>query len=269
MRRVFLGAYDDQILFLGSALTFDALLAAIPFALLLLAAFGYFVHSGEDAMADVLRVLDQILPQAAGDEGPLERAERLITGVVNSRAELTIYGIPLFLWFATRFFSAVRSSLNEIFDTPETRSYLVGKGLDLFLVLMTVVLLVANALLTVIVADYPFVGRFVVGISTYAVGIVLFFIVYTFAPTRTMRWDTAVVAAAVAALGFEVAKKLYSVYLTQFTTIDRLISNANFIAVLLLVVWLYFMACVFLLGGEVAETYDLARRQREQRAILE
>ncbi len=269
MRRVFIGAYDDQILFLGSALTFDALLAALPFALLLLAAFGYFVHAGDDAMADVLRVLDQILPRSTGGEGPLERAERIVTGLVDSRAELTIYGIPLFLWFATRFFSAVRSSLNEIFDTPETRSYFVGKGLDLFLVIMTLVLLVANALLTVIVANYPFIGRFVVGISTYVVGIVLFYVVYTFAPTRPMRWDTAVVAAAVAALGFEIAKKLYSLYLTQFTTIDRLISNANFIAILLLVVWIYFMACVFLLGGEVAETYDLARRHREQRAILE
>ena len=269
MRRVYIGAYDDQILFLGSALTFDALLAALPFALLLLAAFGYFVHTGDDAMVDVLRVLDQILPQGTGGAGPLERAERIITGLVDSRAELTIYGIPLFLWFATRFFSAVRSSLNEIFDTPETRSYFVGKGLDFFLVIMTVALLVANALLTVIVANYPFIGRFVVGISTYVVGIVLFYIVYTFAPTRPMRWDTAVVAAAVASLGFEIAKKLYSVYLTQFTTIDRLISNANFIAILLFVVWIYFMACVFLLGGEVAETYDLARRHREQRAMLE
>jgi membrane protein len=266
---VFIGAYEDQILFLGSALTFDALLAALPFVLLLLAALGYFVHSGADAMADILGLLDQMLPQGTGVQGPLERAEELVTGVVDSRAELTIYGIPLFVWFATRFFSAVRSALNEIFDTHESRSYLVGKGLDLFLVIVTLVMFTANALLTVIVADYPFVGRFVVGISTYLVGLFLFFIIYIIAPTRLMRWDTAVVAAAVASLGFEIAKKLFSLYLTEFATIDRLISNANAIALLLFVVWLYFMSCLFLLGGEVAETYDLMRRQREQRAILE
>jgi membrane protein len=268
LRRVIIGAYEDQILFLGSALTFDALLAALPFVLLLLAALGYFVHSGADAMADILGLLDRILPEGPGGKGPLERAEELITGVVDSRAELTIYGIPLFVWFATRFFSAVRSALNEIFDTHESRSYLVGKGLDLFLVVVTLVMFTANALLTVIVADYPFIGRFVVGISTYLVGLFLFFIIYVIAPTRLMRWDTAVVAAAVASLGFEIAKKLYSLYLAEFATIDRLISNANAIALLLFVVWIYFMVCLFLLGAEVAETYDLMRRQREQQAIL-
>jgi len=263
LRRVVIGAYEDQILFLGSALTFDAILAALPFFLLLLATFGYFV-SGQDAMTDVLTVVHQILPEEAN----IQRAEELLTGVVGSRAELTIYGIPLFLWFATRLFSAVRSSLNEVFDTYETRSFVVGKGVDLFLVIMTVALLVANALLTVIVANYPFVGRFVVGISTYLVGMFLFFIVYTIAPTRTMRWDTAVVAAAVASLGFEIAKKLFAWYLSEFATIDRLISNANAIALLLFVVWIYFMACVFLVGAVVAETYDLRRRQREQQLIL-
>jgi membrane protein len=263
LRRVVTGAYEDQILFLGSALTFDAILAALPFVLLLLAAFGYFV-SGQDAMTDVVSILDQILPE----ETNIRRAEDLLTGVVGSRAELTIYGIPLFLWFATRLFSAVRASLNEVFDTYETRSFFMGKGVDLFLVIMTVALLVANALLTVIVADYPFVGRFVVGISTYLVGMILFFVVYTIAPTRTMRWDTAVVASAVASLGFEIAKKLFSWYLSEFATIDRLISNANAIALLLFVVWIYFMACLFLVGAVVAETYDLRRRQREQRAIL-
>ncbi len=263
LRRVVTGAYEDQILFLGSALTFDAILAALPFVLLLLAAFGYFV-SGQDAMTDVVSILDQILPE----ETNIRRAEDLLTGVVGSRAELTIYGIPLFLWFATRLFSAVRASLNEVFDTYETRSFFMGKGVDLFLVIMTVALLVANALLTVIVADYPFVGRFVVGISTYLVGMILFFVVYTIEPTRTMRWDTAVVASAVASLGFEIAKKLFSWYLSEFATIDRLISNANAIALLLFVVWIYFMACLFLVGAVVAETYDLRRRQREQRAIL-
>jgi uncharacterized BrkB/YihY/UPF0761 family membrane protein len=97
VRRVFIGAYEDQILFLGSALTFDALLAALPFFVLLLAAFGYFV-SGQNAMADVLALLEQLLPGGTEEGGgPLARAEDLITGVMNSRAELTIYGIPLFL----------------------------------------------------------------------------------------------------------------------------------------------------------------------------
>jgi uncharacterized BrkB/YihY/UPF0761 family membrane protein len=51
-------------------------------------------------------------------------------------------------------------------------------------------------------------------------------------------------------------------------TFDRLLSDTNAIALLLFVLWMYVTAVVFLAGGVLAETYDLARRQREQRAIL-
>jgi YihY family inner membrane protein len=269
VRRVVVSAYDDNILFLGSALTFDALLAALPFALLLLATLGYFVHSGEAAMSDVVALLDRLLPDA-GPRGDarLGRAEELITGVVATRSQLSAYGIPLFLWFATRFFRGARAALNEIFDTHESRPFWLGKTVDLGLVIASLVLIVTNAYLTLRFADDPWIGRFVIGLSTYGLGVALFFIVYTFAPTRRVRADTALVAASVAALGLEIAKKAYSLYLAEFATIDRLVSNANTIAVLLVVVWLYAIVCVFLVGGEVAETYDLMRRQREQRAIL-
>jgi len=269
VRRVFVGAYEDNILFLGSALAFDALLAALPFALLLLSALGFFVHAGDEAMQDVVALLDRVLPTAGADaDSPLRRAEGLVTGVVESRTQLSIFGIPLFFWFATRFFSGARAALNEVFDTRESRSFFKGKAVDFSLVVVTLVLIVSNAYLTVRFASDPWIGRFVIGVSTYGLVVVLFYIVYTVSPTRSMRWDTALVAAAVAALGFEIAKRLYSLYLTEVATIDRLISNANAIAVLLLVVWLYAISVIFLFGSEVAETYDLMRRQREQRAIL-
>jgi len=267
VRRVLAGAVEDKILFLGSAMTFDALLAALPLTLLLLSALGQFLHSS-DGMADILAILDRILPRMQGAEGPIRRAEGILRAVVDSRGQLTAYGVPLFLLLATRFFSGARAALNEVFDTSETRSFLRGLLVDLFLVIVTLVLVVANAYLTVSFTGDVWLGRFVGTLSTYALGVFLFFVIYAVAPTRAMRWDTILVAAAVASLGLEIAKRLYSLYLTHFTTIDRLISNANFIALLLLVLWVYSMACVFLLGGEVAETYDLARRQREQREIL-
>lgn len=45
-------------------------------------------------------------------------------------------------------------------------------------------------------------------------------------------------AATVAALACEVARVLYGVYLNQFATLDRLVSNANAIALGLLLVWI-------------------------------
>lgn len=269
MRRVAIGAYEDNIPFLASALTFDALLAALPFVLLLFAVLGYVAHGGGEAREDILRLFGQLTPSGTeGEMSPLAPAERIVTGVVESRTQLSLLGIPLFLWFATRLFSGARAALNEVFDTRESRPYFVGKTLDLAMVLAALVLVIANIVLAVLLDDLPWGGRVVGSVITFAMGVVLFYLVYTVAPSRRVPWDTAVVAAGVASLGFEIAKRLYGLYLANFATVDRLISNANAIAVLLLVLWIYFMAIVFLIGGEVAETYDLMRRQRDQRALL-
>jgi membrane protein len=98
--------------------------------------------------------------------------------------------------------------------------------------------------------------------------VLLFFIVYLTAPSRRVGWDTALVASIVVSLGFEIVKRLYGVYLARFATFDRVLSNANAIALLLFVLWIYVIAFIFVVGAEVAQTYDLTRRQREQRAIL-
>ena len=263
-----IGAYEDNVLFLASALTFDALLAALPFVVLLLSLLGAVVQSGGDALADILRLFHALIPTAAGAEEPFRRSEDLLRSVVESRAEVSLVAIPFFVWFSTRMFSSVRIALNDAFDTDEGRSYFVGKGLDFCLVLLTLVLVVASIVFSVRTASLPLLGRVLGGLSAYALGLILFFVIYIVLPSRRIRWDTALVASAVASIGFEIARRLYGWYLSEFATVDRLISNANAIAVLLLVVWMYFTALVFLLGAEVAETYDLARRQRQQRAVL-
>ncbi len=269
VRRVSVAAYEDNIPFLASALTFEALLAAVPFLVLMLAALGYFVHAGDDAVADVLNLMGLLVPSAGEIQSdPYREAERLLKLIAATRSQLSVYGIPLFLWFSTRFFGATRAALNDVFDTPESRSWIVGKQIDLLLVIASLILIVLNAMLTLSIVDKPWLGRFFTSVSTFGLSMVVFFIVYITAPTRRMRWDTAIVGSLVASLGFEVSKRLYAIYLTEFATLDRLVSNTNIIAILLLVVWMYYTAFVFLVGAEVGETYDMRRRQREQKAIL-
>jgi membrane protein len=98
--------------------------------------------------------------------------------------------------------------------------------------------------------------------------VVLFFIIFKFLPSRRIVWRTALVAAVFCALGFEVARRLYALYVTRFATLDRVASDANIVALFLFLLWIYYTAYLFLLGGEVAETYDLVRMRRSQRVQL-
>ncbi|HET7040306.1 MAG TPA: YihY/virulence factor BrkB family protein [Gemmatimonadales bacterium] len=266
MRRVFRGAYEDNVAFLASALAFEALLWTLPFLLVALAIFGFIV-GGSQPEQEVRGLLVRVLP-ATPQEGPFTRVTDALVAVVESRARLSIWAAPFFVFFSLRLFGSVRNALNDVFDTDETRSWIVAKATDFLLAVTAAVLIAANTLTSVVVLDASWPGRFAATVSAYGFAVLLFFIIYTTAPGRRVGWDTGLVAAVVVSLGFELVKRLFGVYLARFATFDRVVSNANAIGLLLFVLWIYLIAFIFVAGGEVAQAYDLTRRQREQRAVL-
>ena len=62
LRRIVVSIYENQVMFLASALAFDALLAALPFCVLVLAALGYILHSMGGTLGDIHAVLDRFFP---------------------------------------------------------------------------------------------------------------------------------------------------------------------------------------------------------------
>ncbi|MGH7548883.1 MAG: YihY/virulence factor BrkB family protein [Gemmatimonadales bacterium] len=280
-RRTLEAAYEDNIPFLAGALSFDLFLTIIPFVVLLLAAVGYLVqHQITTQQVNLDELLARLLPSALGSgaDRAFAQVEGALGSVVRYRGRLTAFGLPLFLWFSTRLFGGMRAALNEVFDTDERRPWPVAKLLDLAMVLCTGALLVLSALVAAWEArgaawlGHSFVlgwlWRWSLAIIAFALGVLFFYIVYKVLPSRPIHWRTALVAAVFCSLGFEVAKRLYTLYVTKFVTVDRVASDANVVAAFLFLLWVYYTAYLFLLGGEVAETYDLIRLRRSQRAQL-
>jgi len=281
VRRTLEAAYEDNIPFLASALSFDFLLTVIPFVVVLLAVVGYLVqHQITTQQVDLHQLLSRFLPTAAGGgtDSAFAQVEGALGGVVRHRGRLTAVGLPLFLWFSTRLFGGLRAALNEVFDTDERRVWPVAKLLDLAMVCGTGTLLVLSGVLAAwearnagsvtrsFVLDWAW--RFGLETTAFALGVLLFFAIFKLLPSRRIYWRTALVAAVFCSLGFEVAKRLYALYVTRFATLDRVASDANIVALFLFLLWIYYTAYLFLLGGEVAETYDLIRMQRAQRVQL-
>ena len=273
VRRTLEAAFEDNIPFLASALAFDLLLTAIPFLALLLALIGYLVqHQLTTHQLQLSELVERFLPPApdAAGGGAFEQVERVLSGVVAQRARLTLFGVPLFLWFSTRLFGGLRAALDEVFDTEENRPWPMAKLIDLGMVFTTAALLVASTLPPAFEARRAteWASRFGLEVLAFAFSTLLFFLVFKILPSRRIYWRTALIAATFCALAFEVAKRLYTLYLARFVTFDRVASDANALAFLLFFLWIYFTAYVFLLGGEVAETYDLIRMRRAQRVVL-
>ena len=228
---------------------------------------------------------------ALPDRDPLGVIERLLTGITRNRGQLSLYAAPAFLWFSTRLFAGIRTSLNDIYDVSLRPSrhraiitlFLLAKLRDAMMVIATVVLFLANTLLTTGLAilqargtaSVPQLGFFVSTVGrllgqllAFSFSVSLFYVTYSYASARRLPWRTALLAATFTALLFEVAKRLYALYLANFASLEGLGGDANLGAIVLFILWVYYTAIVFLLGAVVAETWELKKMLQSQRAIL-
>lgn len=274
--RVYENAAEANVPFLASGLTFDALLAAIPLILVVLSLVGHLVSAGAAAaQVELSEYVRRFFPAARADADPFRHVMELLQGVARSSGTLSVFGLPLFVWFSTRLFGSLRAALCEVFDTEETRSWVVGKLYDIGLVLATGLLFVANTALS---EGWSFLARRDVGfgfveyfgaqVLAFVFIVLLFVVVFRYAPARPIRWDTAVVAALTCAVGFEAAKQVLGIYFARLVRPELLVSDASLGALLLFVGWTYYMTYVFLVGGAIAQVYELRRRQAAQRAML-
>ena len=105
VRRTCEAAFEDNIPFLASALSFELLLTIIPFVALLLATVGYLVeHQITTQQVELRELLARLVPSNLGEDTDkmFAAVEAAVAGVVRHRVRLTAVGLPLFVWFSAR-----------------------------------------------------------------------------------------------------------------------------------------------------------------------
>lgn len=224
-------------------------------------------------------------------QDPFDMFEGLLTRITRNRGEISLVAAPAFIWFSTRLFAGLRTSLNWVYDVaarPAPRRHFVlvyirGKLHDVLMVIGTLLLFLLNTVMTAglallqargssVIPELRFfvstLGRLLGELLAFSFLISLFYLVYRYASDRRLPWRTALMASFFTALAFELAKRLYGLYLANVATVGGASGDANVGAAVLFVLWVYYTGLVFLLGGVVAETWELRTIQTRQRAIL-
>jgi len=267
----------------------------VPFVLLVLIGLTHLAQTVAGGPAvDPTVLFHRFFPPHTSAPGrdPFDLVERLLIGVSANRGQISLYAVPAFIWFSTRLFAGVRTSLNDVFDVSARPGpprhfvviWLAGKVRDALMVVATVILFLANTALSTLVTiawargservipQFAFffstVGRLLGELLAFSFSVSLFYVTYRYASVRRLPWRTALLASTFTALLFEVAKRLYGLYLTHFASIEGGVADAKIGAAVLFVLWIYYTAIVFLLGGVVAETWELRRMQHRQRTSL-
>jgi membrane protein len=263
LRRVYEGADEANVAFLASGLAFDALLAAIPFLFLIVSVAGYVLSAQADrAQLEVHDYLRRFLPDAPPgvSSDPFSPAVELLVKLVGERDTFSLVGFPLFVWLSTRLFGSLRAALNEVFDVEDRRGWIKGKAEDVVMVFIVTILFVVNTALgqgveiaTTLIPAIGFAQYFIAQVLAFFALVTLFVLVFRYAPARRIRRDTAVIAALICAFGFELARFFLGLYIGHLLSPSRIVRDATIAALLLFVVWTYYMAFVFLIGGQIAQ----------------
>jgi membrane protein len=280
-RRVYQKAGEDDIFFLAGAIAFNVLVAAIPFLLMLIGVFGFVLQRAVEDPEQM--AVDYVLGILPPSQRIVTLTRTLVGEVVAGRTRFGVVGLILFMWSSTRLVGRLRSVLKHIFDLPEERGIIDGKIFDVQMVLVAGTLFLLNTGTTIAVeaaqnygvqtlglsgrAEVVSMQRALARILAFGFILLMFVLMYRYLPKRKTPWRIAIVAAVFTSVVWEALKGIFAWYVAHVgnwqTTYGTL---ANLI---ILIFWIYYLAIVFVLGGEVAQVYDLMRIRRRQRELLE
>jgi membrane protein len=280
-RRVWDNSGDDNIFFLAGGISFNILLAIIPFLLLFATSLTYLLNeSTEVASAEIIALVNRFLPATSS-----EPVTDILSKIIAARGTVGLYAAIGFIWFSTRLFGSLRSILNAIFDIEIDRGIIDGKIYDVKVTVVSSLLFVMYTSLSAYIAIASSRGvavleavglrEDVMGTLEYTLGRIvafvfiaaLFFGLYKYLPYKKMRWQTALVAAAFTGVMFEIAKFGFTYYVTSFK--PGSLYTGTVAALVIVVLWVYYASLVFILGGEVAQVFELRHVRHRQREAFE
>jgi membrane protein len=268
------GFIEDEALTRGGAIAFYVVTSIAPVLLIVVAIAG-LVFGRDAAMGAIVSQFGDLMGH--------DSAKLLQTAVITA-AEPThgiiasILGIVTLLITASGVFGEMQSALNVIWKAkPKTgaisqlvraRAASLGlvAALGFLLMISLVVSTAVNALANYLNDILPFAHAALLILNfiiSYALLALLFAAIYKVLPDRPLEWRQVIVGAMLTSLLFEIGKFLISFYLGS-SSIASSYGAAGSLIILLL--WVYYSAQLFLLGAEFTKAY--AGRQQSDDARI-
>jgi membrane protein len=254
---------NDEALSRGAAIAFYTVVSIAPVLLIVIAIAG--LAFGHDAAQNAItKQLSGLMGQQTAEvlQAAVASAANKPSGVVA-----TIVGIITLMVTASGVFGEMQTALNVIWKVQPKgttvsrliRARAASLGLVAALGFLLMVSLVVSTVLTAF-GNYldsilPF-GQVVLTVLNVVVSLVLisflFAAIYKVLPDRNLEWGDVVVGAVVTGVLFTIGKSLISWYIGS-SAIASSFGAAGALIVLLL--WVYYSAQIFLLGAEFTKVY--------------
>jgi membrane protein len=270
---------DDEALTRGAAIAFYTVTSIGPVLFIVVAIAG--LAFGEDAARGAISSeLTGLMGQQSADllETAIKSAARSSSGFLPAAI-----GIVTLVITASGVFTEMQQTLNVIWRAEPKgttvsrllRARAASLGLVAALGFLLLVSLVVSALLTalsdLIDAYLPF-GHLILQALTFLISFgfitLLFGAIYKILPDRRIEWHDVMIGAVVTALLFTIGKFLIGLYIGSSSMASSYGAAGSLIIVLL---WIYYSAQIFLLGAEFTKVYAAHRgsHQHRKRTLLQ
>jgi membrane protein len=254
---------EDEALSRGAAIAFYTATSIAPILLIVIAIAG-LVFGREAAQGALTAQLSGLMGQQTAE---LLQGAVASSGNPSSGTLATIIGVVTVIATASGVFSEMQAALNAIWRAkPEgtTMSRLIRArvaslglvgGLGFLLIASLAVSAAITALGGYLNAILPF-GTVIASVLNTVISIallsILFAAIYKVLPDRRLEWRDVLVGAGVTAVLFTIGKSLIGWYIGS-SAVASTYGAAGALIVLLL--WVYYSAQIFLLGAEFTKAY--------------
>ncbi|MGB0721417.1 MAG: virulence factor BrkB family protein [Gammaproteobacteria bacterium] len=253
---------NDRCAFAAGHLSYTTLLALVPLlavAFSVLAAFPVFGDLSREIQSFVL---NNFVPAVGAV------VQEHLEGFIGKASRLTAPGVVFLVITSVMLIASIDRTVNGIFRVRAHRS--VARGFLVYWAALTLGPLLIGASVAIssylislpLLSDVPDLGlkRRVLGLLPFISATAAFAFIYSVLPTRRVPWRAALAGGAVAALLFELAKRGFGFYVTQFPTYEAIYGALAAIPIFL--VWVYVCWLVILLGAEFTFGLMSFRRAR-------
>lgn len=268
------GWIDDRAASMGAALSYYTFFSMAPLLLIVISVAGLLL--GREAAQG------HLMDELVGLFG--RQAASSIQALVASASEPaeswwgTVVGLAAMLLGATTVFAELQGALDRIWEAPDRpagtglwgllRARVLSFGLILGLAFLLMVSLVVGAVVTALgrwwssaLGDWAWVVQGLNFGVSFLLTSAIFAMIYKLMPRAHVQWKDVWVGAVVTAMLFTVGKFLISIYLGASGVASAYGAAGSLVVVL---IWVYYSAQIFLLGAEFTWVYAQARGSRSR-----
>jgi membrane protein len=260
----FIDFFRDDGPMLAGSISYFFVMAIFPFCLFLVSIFGYFLGENREFYNFFLEKLIYFFPEATS-----EITKEL--GTIITYRKIGLFTLLLYGFFSYQLYLSAEKAINVIFKEKATRPFLISTLFSLSIVTLMITLLIitfgAISLIPMFKFLTNFLPRLVISkITIILVGFILpLFLVtviatsfYIFLPKKNVKTRHALIGGLFTALFLEAAKHLFTFYIAlKLSNIGTIYGSLS--AFIIFVLWVFYSASIFLIGGEVVHNLGTAK----------